>query len=722
VRRWLVLVFLLAGFGWPIRANGAPGAAANGKARVIRALRISGTIHVDGILDEADWNKADVADDFRQYQPDEGAPATERTEVRVLYDQRGLYIGVQCYDSRPDLIVAQKLQRDSGVQDDDAFRMTLDTFHDNRTGFYFATNPNGVQEDGQVRDGDRRPNRDWNGVWQVRARINDKGWTAEFWIPFWTLRFRDAAEQTWGINFQRIIKRKNEEVNWASWSRDNGGFLRLSRAGELVGLAGVKQGTNLQLKPYGISRSTRDFTSQPTLARETADAGMDLKYSLTPGLTLDLTYNTDFAQVEADVQQVNLTRFSLFFPEKRDFFLEKASLFEFGKRGFRGPEMLLFFSRRIGLEGGREVPILGGGQLTGKVGALNVGALDIVTRETDDIPQAHFSVLRVKRDIFQRSSIGAIFTNRVDRGVGENRAVGVDADVWLTNRFRTSWFYAQNLTPGTGQRQHAALLRLDYTSDLFGWFAEQLVIGDGFNPRIGFVPRDNMRRTNVAFRISRQPNGRVFRRINMFNSVTYITDIHGRLQDRDLAVTFFNDFDSGDRMRLRFQRSFRRLDQVFELRENLPIPVGDYEFNELDASFDSSPKRRWIARAGVRFGGFYSGRRRRLQMRLGYIVSPHFSFDANYERNRVELPAGDLTTNLTTLRVNVLFNTRLFVNALIQYNSETDRLSSNIRLNFRYSPGSDIFLVVNESRDTASGQYPARDRAVALKLTKLFHF
>jgi hypothetical protein len=698
------------------------GDGTDGRARVIQALRINSNIRIDGVLDEAEWQQAVPATDFRQYQPNEGAPATEPTEVKILYDAGNLYIGVQLYDSEPDRIVAQKLQRDSGVDADDAFRVILDSYHDRRTGFYFATNPNGVEEDGQVIDGDRRPSLDWNGVWEVRARINETGWSAEFRIPFWTLRFRDLPEQTWGINFQRIIKRKNEELNWASWSRDNGGFLRISRAGELTGLTGIRQGTNLQIKPYGLASTRRDFTVQPTLGQQAADTGIDVKYGLTPSLTLDLTYNTDFAQVEADVQQVNLTRFSLFFPEKRDFFLEKASLFEFGKRGFRGPEMLLFFSRRIGLEGGREVPIVGGGQLTGKVGALNVGALDIVTQETDDVPQAHFSVVRLKRDIFNRSSIGAIFTNRVDRGVGEDRAFGVDADLWFTNRLRTSWFYAQNLTPGTGERRHAGLLRFDYTSDLFGWFAEYMVIGEGFKPGIGFVPRDNMRRTFAAFRISRQPNGKVFRRINMFNSITYLTDMSGRLQDRDIAINFFNDFDSGDRMRIRLIRSFRRLDEVFNLREGLPIPAGDYDTNQFHVSFESSPKRRWNVRFGTMFLGFFSGTRRGFSLRLGYVVSPHFSFDTNYQFNRVELPVGTLTTELTTLRVNILFNTRLFVNGLIQYNSETDQLSANIRLNYRYSPGSDIFLVLNETRDTIGGTYPARNRAVALKMTKLFHF
>jgi hypothetical protein len=385
----------------------------------LRAHKINSNIQLDGMLTEAYWQEAEAASDFRQIQPREGEPATEGTEVRVLHDHDNLYIGVMCYDAEPDKIVSQKQQRDSGLDDDDMFGFVLDTYHDHRNAYFFSTNPNGAEEDGQVVDGAYEFNLDWDGVWEVKAKVHEQGWSAEFKIPLWNLKFKSLPEQSWGINFTRLIKRKTEYVNWASWSRDNGGFLRISRAGDLLGLQELKQGFNLQIKPFTLGKSTRDRLLEANPLRdEKLDAGLDVKYGLTSNLTLDLTANTDFAQVEADVEQINLTRFPLFFPEKREFFLESASTFQFGEPGFFGPPaMLLFFSRRVGIEGFRNiVPILAGGRLTGKVGRFNVGVLDILTDDKNGLPQSHFSVARVSRDIFQRSKIGIIFTNRADLG------------------------------------------------------------------------------------------------------------------------------------------------------------------------------------------------------------------------------------------------------------------------------------------------------------------
>ncbi|RMD85598.1 MAG: hypothetical protein D6813_16055 [Calditrichaeota bacterium] len=694
-------------------------------ARVIKAYKISQKIQLDGLLSEEVWQQADVATDFRQHQPREGEPATERTEVRVLYDEANLYIGVVCFDSEPEKIVAQKLQRDSGVKDDDMFGFLLDTYHDRRNAFLFATNPNGVEEDGQVEDGAFRPNLDWDGVWQVKAKIHDLGWSAEFKIPLWNLRFRRASNQTWGINFTRIIKRKNEQVNWASWSRDNGGFFRISRAGDLTNLVNLEQGFNLQVKPYSLGKTRRDsllFTHHT--GGEKLDAGLDVKYSLASNLTMDLTVNTDFAQVEADVQQINLTRFPLFFPEKREFFLESASIFQFGEAGFFGPpSLLLFFSRRIGIEGFNTiVPIRGGARITGKVSNFNVGFIDMLTDEKAGFPKTHFTVARVSRDIFQRSRIGFIFTNRADFGSSHNQAYGVDANIWLNNSLKFQSFFAQTRTSDKSGGEDAWKLALDYTSDHFGFFLSHLFIDDDFDPRIGFVLRRDIHRSIFAFRISVQPNGAFLRRTNIRQRILHIVNKNGRLQDWSYSITFNNMLNSGDEINLRYERAFERLDVPFDFRPNIQIPTGDYLTNSVNFRFESSAKRRLVGEIRLGWREFYAGNLLNSSGSFGFNFNKHLNLRLRYERNQITLPQGDLTTDLVEFRFNLAFTTHLFLNTLIQYNSESNEFNSNVRLNFIHSPGSDLFVVFNEIRGREGERIwdglPARNREFIVKFTK----
>lgn len=692
----------------------------------LRAYKINSDIHLDGLLTESYWQEAEATADFRQIQPREGEPATEKTEVRVLYDRENMYIGVNCYDTEPAKIVAQKLQRDSGLGDDDAFGFILDTYHDHRHAYLFATNPNGAEEDGQVVDGAYDTNLDWDGVWEVKAKIHEQGWSAEFKIPFWNLKFRSLPEQSWGINFTRTIKRKTEEVNWASWSRDNGGFLRISRAGNLLDLRELKQGFNLQIKPFTLGKATRDRLLEANpLREEKFDAGVDVKYGLTSNLTLDLTANTDFAQVEADVEQVNLTRFPLFFPEKREFFLESASTFEFGEPGFFGPpSMLLFFSRRIGIEGfGNIVPILAGGRLTGKMGRFNVGVLDILTDKENGLPRSHFSVARVSRDIFQRSKIGMIFTNRADIGRNQQQAYGVDADIWLSNPLLFQTFFAQTHSSSAGDPGRSWKLALDFTKDHWGWFAGQTAIDKNFDPAVGFVLRRDIRRTFLTFRVSPQPNGKFLRRTDIRQSLTHTTNYAGRLQDWQYNLIFQNELSSGDHLSLNYGRIFERLDQTFPFRNAIAIPAGDYRNHSLSADFQSSAKRKMAGFANIGRRDFYAGELFNWGGGLGYSPSPHLSFRLDYDRNEVDLPQGKLDTDLFALHLNLAFNTRFFFNALMQYNSEENELSSNLRLNFIHSPGSDLFIVYNESRGRFGENFgdglPARGREFIVKFTRL---
>lgn len=696
----------------------------------LHAHRINSALHIDGLLNEPFWQEAPFAHGFRQNQPQEGEASTEQTEVRVLYDAQNLYIGVLCRDREPDKIVAQKLQRDGGLEDDDMFAFLLDTYHDKRNAYFFATNPNGAEEDGQLVDGAFDADYDWDGVWEVRAQIHDAGWSAEFKIPFWNLKFNSVAEQSWGINFTRIIKRKTEQANWASWSRDNlGGFLRVSRAGDLLHLQDLQPGRNLQIKPYALGKVFRENLHTPAPSgSEKFDAGLDVKYGVSSNLTLDLTANTDFAQVEADVEQINLTRFPLFFPEKREFFLESASTFQFGEQNFFGPPPIqLFYSRRIGIQSfGEIVPILAGGRLTGKQGPYELGLLDILTDEKNGAPRSHFSVVRVNRDVSQRSKVGLMFTNRANLGRNHQQAYGADANIWLSNPLAFQSFFAQTHASQTGQTLTAWKIGLDFTKDHWGWFASHMAIDKNFDPGVGFVLRSDIRRTFLTFRVSPQPNGSFLRRSNIFQSFTHLAKIDGRLQDWDYRLTFFNQLTNGDNLNFGYGRIFERLEQRFDFRPALPIPAGDYNNNSLSADYQSSAKRRLTIFGSVFWREFYDGDLFNWGGGFGFSPNAHWSFRLNYDRNQVDLPSGVLNTDLLALRVNWAFSTRFFLNTLLQYNSETNELSTNLRLNFIHSPGSDLFIVYNESRgredEDFSDGLPARNREVILKFTRLLRF
>ncbi len=694
----------------------------------LRAHRINSNVQIDGLLTESYWQEAPFATGFRQNQPREGEAATEKTEVRVMYDAQNLYVGVMCFDAEPHKIVAQKLQRDGGLGDDDMFAFLLDTYHDKRNAYFFATNPNGAEEDGQLVDGAFMADLDWDGVWEVRAKIHEQGWSAEFKIPLWNFKFNSLAEQSWGVNFTRTIKRKTEQANWASWSRDNnGGFLRVSRAGGLLNLQNLTPGRNLQLKPYGLGKSSRDALLTPSpLKDEKLDAGLDVKYGVTSNLTLDLTANTDFAQVEADVEQVNLTRFPLFFPEKREFYLESANTFQFGEQNFFGPPPIqLFYSRRIGIQGfGEIVPIIAGGRLTGKVGKYELGLLDILTDEKSAAPRSHFSVVRVNRDVSQRSKVGVIFTNRANLGRNHQQAYGADANLWLSNPMVFQSFFAQTHDSQNGATKTAWKLGLDFTKDHWGWFASHMAIDRGFDPGVGFVLRSDIRRTFLTFRVSPQPNGSFLRRSNIFQNLSRLTNMDGRLQDWDYRLTFFNELANGDNLNFGYGRIFERLEQNFGFRPGIVIPLDAYNNNMLQANYQSSAKRKLTVFSSVFWREFYDGELLNYGGGFGYSPNAHWSFGLNYDRNQVDLPQGELNTDLAGLRVNWAFNTRFIINTLLQYNSETNELSTNLRLNFIHSPGSDLFIVYNESRGREGEDFseglPSRNREVILKFTRLF--
>ncbi len=720
--KYLFSGITLLGCCWTQHLLGAP------EEKTLTAVYVKSGIVVDGNLDEAEWSLAQPATDFTQKEPREGVPATERTEVRLLYDEENLYLGVYCFDSAGDKgIVLTDVRRDYVPFQGDHFSVLLDTFDDNRNAFVFGTNPGGGMREGQTGGDGKTQNFNWDAIWYVKSKITELGWQTEMAIPFKTLRFRDNERQVWGVNFTRRIRRKNEVVHWAHIPRPYRSS-RVSLAGEVDGMSGIRQGRNLYVKPY---------LSAPLLRREEddvdflPDVGFDVKYGLTPSLTLDLTVNTDFAQVEADEQQINLTRFSLFFPEKREFFLENANIFEFGRpfRGFRAVRDLIpFFSRRIGLSDRELVPILGGVRLSGTAGKYRVGVLSIQTDEfqTDDleeIPSTNFLVARFRRDILLNSDIGAIFTNKQVSGSEFNRTYGVDTNLNFLRYLDISSFLLKTDTSGITGKDAAADLRISWNDRLFDIQASHLTIQEDFNPEVGFVPRTGIRKSAGQFAVKPRPEERItwIREFRPSLSIDYITNQENVLETRTSAQNISIFFQAGGNLSFNRRERFERLDEEdeggFEIRDGQFIPNGDYQTTEYFTSFASDMSRMLSGRVNFRTGGFWDGEKDSYQLRFDFKPGYRFSAQVTWSYDDVTLPSGDFTTNLVATRWRYSFSTDMFLNALIQYNSAEKEISSNIRFNMTYKPLSDLFLVYNERR-SSTGE--VIDRAFIGKLTYVF--
>ena len=691
--------------------------------RQISAARIEADIVIDGELDEPEWQRAEPVSDFTQQEPFIGEPVSERTEVRLLYDDDNLYVGVYCFDSAGEKgLVVNDVRRDFPPFENDVFGVLLDTFDDNRNGFMFSTNPKGAKRDGQVGGDGTTDNFDWDVSWDVMSKITESGWQAEIAIPFKSLRFRKDEDQVWGVNFLRRIRRKNEQAHWSPIPVPFR-LSRVSMAGSLNGITSVRQGRNLYLKPY---------LSAPLVRRQgddvdfVPDVGMDLKYGVTPGLTLDLTVNTDFAQVEADEQQINLTRFSLFFPEKREFFLENASIFHFGKtaRGWQGSggrELIPFFSRRIGISNGQLVPILGGARLSGSVGKYRVGVLTMQADDFGETPSTNFSVARVRRDILRNSDIGAIFINKQVDGGDFNRTYGVDANFKFLTYLDISSFLLKTDTMGISGDEAAADVSVGWIDRFWEIEAQYLTIQDNFNPEVGFAPRRGIRKSRGRFGLHPRPGERM-PRIREFRptvEVEHITDQENLLVTRNLETGFAIEFQNSTTLWMGREARFERLEEPFEIRPGQMIPVGDYDFAECRLYFSSDRSRMFSTELRAGTGEFWDGDRNSYQTRVLFQPGYQFAADVSWNHDNVTLPSGDFDTDLITTRVRYSFSTRMFLNALIQYNSTLKEISSNIRFNFIYKPLSDFFLVYNERR-SSTGEVV--ERALVAKFTYLFDF
>lgn len=694
---------------------------------------------IDGdVLGDPAWSDIEPLTDFWQTAPDEGAPASQRTEVRIIFTDSALYFGVICFDEDPSGIVVAESRRDSPLDNTDSFQIILDTYLDKQNGFVFGTNPNGLEYDGQVTnegEGGRGPGRgqgsslggfnpNWNGEWAVAAQTGDYGWSAEFAIPFATLRYNRESSEAWGMNLQRNIRRRNEQAFWSPLSRQFSIF-RLSQAGTLAGLEPPRQRL-LQVLPYvrGDASEAPAFDVERTTD---ADAGGDLKWAITPSLTLDLTVNTDFAQVEADEQQVNLDRFNLFFPEKRPFFLENAGNFTMGSPG----EVEMFFSRRIGIgPEGQIVPILAGGRLSGKAGGFNIGLLNMQTRSVDDVtPANNFTVARAFRDLPNRSRIGGIFVNRAATGdnvpSGSNsQTYGFDGKWGIGRYSAVEGYVAKTSTPGLSGQDHAFNVSAEHDSPAWLLMAAYREVGEDFNPTVGFLRRSDYRRPSGLVMYRWRPSdlfGLLELRPHVSYNAYYKPD--GFQESGRWHIDNHFEWRNGSEIHTGFNLTHEGVIQPFEIFPGVIVPPGSYDNAEAQIvarSNEGAPlsiDTRFIA------GGFFNGDRFTFEAELKGRIGDWFQASVEYERNDVNLPTGDFITNLVVTRLSYSFTPRIYLQALLQYNDVSDTWSTNLRFAWLNAANSGFYVVYNENRDPrrmSEGGVGVRGRSFIVKYSHTF--
>jgi hypothetical protein len=691
----------------------------------VRATRIDRPIELDGRLDDEVYELVPPFGGFVQQVPREGGTGHEETQVWIFFDDGNLYIAARCLDSDPERAVANELRRDhTNITQGENFTVVIDTFYDRRNAYFFQTNLLGAIRDQLVANGGF--NVDWNTVWDVRTARFDQGWTVEMVIPFKSLRYRRPGPQVWGLNLRRIVKWKNEISFLTPVPAVYGqsGIAQMGFAGTVVGIETPPAALNMELKPYAVSSLTTDLTgSNPFRNDWSRNVGFDFKYGLTSGLTADVTVNTDFAQVEEDLQQINLTRFNIQFPEKRDFFLEGRGIFAFGS-GTAAPS--IFFSRRIGLSGGESVPVIAGGRVTGKVGAYDVGLLNMQTaeKESADAVSTNFSVVRIKRDILRRSSIGILATERVSAGVDNRFTGGVDANVRLSDELSISSYYARVSNPGATGDESSYAGSLDYSSDRYGLSLEHIMIGDDFDPAVGFVRRPDQRRNHAQGRISRRlRTSELVRRLSWTSTFERITNAKAtRVENRTVSGNFDVEFNNGDSSGLDYSHDYELLPDEFTISPGVVVPAGSYRTDMVRGSYSLGQQRKVSGNLSTSVSSFYGGTR--TQASYGGRVSfpPRFSLEPSLSLNWVNLPYGDFATRLFSTRFNVTPSPRLLVSALVQINTSSHTVSSSARLRWEYVPGSELFVVYSDGRNTLPPGAQLLNRSIAIKITRLVRF
>jgi hypothetical protein len=700
----------------------------------IRAIRLTEPLALDGQLDERLYHDNDAVTDFIQQEPLEGTPATDKTEVWVAYDENAIYVGARLWESDPSRRVTSDMRRDaSNLYNNDHFAVLLDTFYDRRNGYAFFANSQGGMSDLQVTN--ESPISDWNAVWETRAVTFDHGWTIEFRIPFRSIRFQENS-RIWGINFRRLVRWKSEAsfLTHISAAYARNGLYRTANAATLVGIEAPRGLRNIDVKGYALGSTITNRTATPAISnRGDGEFGADIKWGVTQNYLADFTYNTDFAQVEDDEQQINLTRFSLLFPEKREFFVEGSQFFTFGTQGgnFGNPELpTLFFSRSIGLVNGGTVPIVGGARLMGKSGPYRVGLLEM---RTGDVPAisavaTDFSVIRVQRDFLRRSRIGVMGTRRAPSSTGATRnyAFGADSMLQLTDNTQITHYIARTETPGRSGSDVSYRSRWNWNPDRWSLDVEHLYAGEDFNPEVGFHRRtEGFRRSHGKFEFSPRPQHlRGVRKMAYSADVDYFEDAHGgRVQSRDQQALIRADFESGDVAQFDVVQTYDSIVVPFLVAKDVRVEAGSYDYRIYHASYTFGSQRKVSGTAGARTGSFYAGDLRELSWRSRVEFSPQLYAEPTISWNTVDGPFGSGNNNLVSTRLTYTVSPRMFVSALVQYQSRVDAVSTNARFRWEYQAGSELFIVYNDGRNTLTRGIPdIQNRSFIVKVTRLFQF
>lgn len=719
---WLWLRILL---GALVSSLVAQCLAAATERPALRAVALSEPVVLDGWLNDPVWRSAPAASSFIQREPRAGLPASEPTEVRVAFTPTVLYIGVRAVDSDPQSLVARAMERDADITEEDSITIVLDTFLDRRNAYFFATNPNGVRTDALISDDGDDFNVEWDGVWEVKARRTEEGWAAEMAIPFSTIRFTPDGGP-WGMNIRRIARRKNEDAYWAPLPLE-ADISRASLYGDLTGIERIAPGLNLRVKPFAVAKGreaaglTKAAGAVPE--RETAnETGLDVKWGIGRGLALDLTANTDFAESEVDEQQVNLSRFSLFLPEKREFFLENAGIFEFGPRTPFGPQLFRpFNSRRIGLSAeGLPVPIEWGARLTGRSGPWSLGVLDAQTGSSGGAGDGdNWGLVRAKRQI-GTTSVGFLST-RHEGDAGVNSLYGADVDVQATPRLKLRSFWAMTDDAQEGADQTGGLAAA-YRGPKWRWSLDALEVGDRFDPEMGFLSRRGIRRYASSLTYVPRPRLPGIRNLFFEGRSEIYTDLHGELESVNAGADLFSFRTlKDDVVSVYSDSTFERLAEPFEIHPGVVIPPGEYRFLQTGIWGESNASRRVSGEAWIQRGEFFGGERLAHGATVRLVPSRHFRTETTWNHNDIDLPGGSFTTDVFRQRVAVAFTPDLSTAAFAQWSDAAELMSVNLRFGWSYKPGADLFVVFNQTWDAPEwGRRSLRDRQAILKLTYLF--
>lgn len=731
---WFIAIFLvgIASFGsqrlWGddfIGEEAAERSVQSGERPKLNMIRTTQPPKIDGVLDDGSWSEAAIIHEFTQEEPAEGSPATEKTKIRLLYDSNFLYVGIRAYDSEPGRIVAKEMQRDVHLGSEDSVSFSLDTFHDFRNGYYFQINPRGSRRDGLISSDleDDGYKAEWDGIWYGKSSIDEKGWSAEMAIPMKTVNF-DPQIGTWGFNVERSIQRKNETVRWTGHTRNNQ-VSSMGVAGELENISDLNQGLGIDFIPYATMKATHDSANGGDNDFE-LKPGFDLFYKITPAITAALTINTDFAEAEIDDRRVNLSRFPLFFEEKRDFFLQDATIFRFG--GIQ-QNPLPFHSRKIGLgPDGKQIDITGGLKVTGRTGPVNFGLLSVQVEGTDTLESKNLSVGRASLNILEQSSVGMIFTNGDPHTNGSNSLAGFDFN-YKNSDFRETGqtvqgnvYFMKTFSTGLDGDDTALGINLEYPNDIWQWSIFYRRWGADFNPALGFIAQTGVHDILAWVGHRWRPDfvNSIYLEVFTGQAIT----LEGEHQSSNINLPFFfmesnsQDWIEGSPLQLMKEQLF----EPFEISDGVVIPIGTYSYTRYFLNFGTSDHRPFNVGLDFSGGEYWNGTRTFIGGSVGWRPSPHFNVEAEYGNNRIRLPQGDFDVNIASMNLNFLFSPSLTWNIVTQWDNVSDTFGLNSRIRWTINPGNDLFLVFNQGVDTSNQSWRPINSEISTKLSWTFRF